>query len=82
MNAGLPPHCRMPAPKDRASKCENKEGFQYNIRKNQCLPVKKGLCQGHGGFWTLDECVYHCYDYRKMVERKNIDSVGDTFFFG
>lgn len=74
----------MPASKDRASLCTAKEGYQYYPQKNTCNPVlsssKKKLCQGHGGFNTIDECVYHCYDYRKMVERKNVDSVTDTIY--
>nr|AFY26959.1 allergen Cul o1 [Culicoides obsoletus] len=73
IDKSMPPECLPLPPKKRASECTNQSGFKYYPKTNQCGPVRNQLCQGHGGFTTLDECVYKCYDYRKMSTTKNVD---------
>ncbi|XP_063705759.1 uncharacterized protein LOC134834886 [Culicoides brevitarsis] len=75
-NPSLPRYCTSPNLKQR-SKCKKEPGFAYIQQKNICQEVsattRGGLCLGRGGFTTLDECVYKCYDYRKMFDKRNVD---------
>nr|ACM40911.1 putative salivary protease inhibitor [Culicoides nubeculosus] len=66
----LPPECKNPLKSERASICKKEGGFKYNSQTNKCFYLSRHFCPGKNGFTTMEQCIYQCYDYRKLDARE------------